>query len=130
MNCRIKIVFLWLLTICGLSCHSITDLLPIFWGKDLAVFASDGCFYQSMIICMMSITFLIPSCGIMSVIYDFSGKGMRYVNLVLATLIALFNLLHAFMELPSDITAQYIILPLLILIGFLLFVQSFKFVKE
>lgn len=42
MTRSVKITALWLLTICGFSCHSICDVLPMFWGCDMAVVATDG----------------------------------------------------------------------------------------
>ena len=42
MTRSIKISVLWLLTICGFACHSICDVLPLFWGKNMAVAATDG----------------------------------------------------------------------------------------
>ena len=42
MTKSIKISVLWLLTICGFAAHSICDVLPMFWGKNMAVVATDG----------------------------------------------------------------------------------------
>ena len=42
MTKSIKISVLWLLTICGFAAHSIYDVLPMFWGKNMAVVATDG----------------------------------------------------------------------------------------
>ena len=35
-----KILFLWLMIICGFACHTLTDILPMFWGKDMAMVAT------------------------------------------------------------------------------------------
>ena len=48
------------------------------------------------------------------------GKVTKVVNAVLAVLIALFNIAHAFMELPSDNAGQYIVMPMMIVIGVIL----------
>ena len=53
MTKSIKISILWLLTICGFACHSICDVLPMFWGKDMAVAATDGVIFSQMRICHM-----------------------------------------------------------------------------
>ena len=42
MTKSIKISILWLLTISGFAAHSICDVLPMFWGKNMAVVATDG----------------------------------------------------------------------------------------
>jgi hypothetical protein len=49
MTKSIKISVLWLLTICGFAAHSICDVLPMFWGKNMAVVATDGNVDQGMI---------------------------------------------------------------------------------
>ena len=58
------------------------------------------------------------------------GKVTKVVNAVLAVLIALFNIAHAFMELPSDNAGQYIVMPMMIVIGVILAWHSIKYVKE
>ena len=50
MTKSIKISVLWLLTICGFAAHSIYDVLPMFWGKNMAVVATDGNVDQGMIV--------------------------------------------------------------------------------
>lgn len=128
MTKKIKISVLWLLTIGGFACHSICDVLPMFWGKNMAVVATDGNVDQGMIVFMMLISFLFPVCGVLCMMWD--NKATKIVNAILATLIALFNIMHACMELPAEIAGQYIIMPMLIVIGVLLAWNSVKYVKE
>ena len=96
-----KILFLWLMIICGFACHTLTDILPMFWGKDMAMAATDGNVDQGMIVFMMTLSFLVPVCGMFCVLTDCRAKSLRVVNAVLAVVIGLFNVAHAFMELPS-----------------------------
>lgn len=128
MTRSIKISVLWLLTICGFACHSICDVLPLFWGKNMAVAATDGDVDQGMIVFMMTLSFLIPTCGVLCMLAK--AKTTKIINAVLAVLIALFNIAHAFMELPSDNAGQYIIMPMMIVIGVTLAWYSIKYVKE
>ena len=128
MTRSIKISVLWLLTICGFACHSICDVLPLFWGKNMAVAATDGNVDQGMIVFMMTLSFLIPTCGVLCMLAK--AKTTKIINAVLAVLIALFNIAHAFMELPSDNAGQYIIMPMMIVIGITLAWYSIKYVKE
>lgn len=128
MTRSIKISVLWLLTICGFASHSICDVLPMFWGKNMAVAATDGNVDQSMIVFMMTLSFLIPACGVLCTL--FSTKATKVINAVLGVLIALFNIVHAFMELPSDNCGQYVVLPMMIVVGLVLAWQSMKYVKE
>ena len=116
----IKISILWLLTICGFACHSICDVLPMFWGKNMAIVATDGNVDQNMIV--------IPAIGVLSLMSKI--KFFKVVNAVLAALTALFNIAHAFMELPSDNAGQYVILPMMIVVGIVLAWVSVKYVKE
>ena len=128
MTRSIKISVLWLLTICGFACHSICDVLPLFWGKNMAVADTDGNVDQGMIVFMMTLSFLIPTCGVLCMLAK--AKTAKIINAVLAVLIALFNIAHAFMELPSDNAGQYIIMPMMIVIGVTLAWYSIRYVKE
>lgn len=125
-----KILFLWLMIISGFACHTLTDMLPMFWGKDMAVVATDGNVDQGMIVFMMTLSYLVPVCGMLCLLTDCRAKLARTVNAVLAVIIALFNVAHAFMELPSDNAGQYVILPVMVVIGCVLAWHSFKYVKE
>ena len=129
MTKRMKITAMWLLTICGFACHSITDMLPMFWGRDMALVATDGNVDQGMIVFMMMLSLFIPACGVLCMLAE-KPKGLKTVNALLAVLIALFNIAHAFMELPSDHAGQYVVMPLMIVIGLVLAWQSIKYVKE
>ena len=55
MTRSIKITILWLLTVCGFAAHSICDVLPMFWGKNMAVVATDGNVDQGRIVFMMTL---------------------------------------------------------------------------
>lgn len=125
-----KIVTLWLLTICGFAGHSICDVLPMFWGKNMAVVATDGNVDYGMIVFMMIVSFLIPVCGLFCLLADCKAKLLRTINAVLAVLIGLFNVAHACMELPSENAGQYVIMPVMIVIGLALAWHSIKYVKE
>ncbi len=127
MTRSIKISFLWLLTICGFAAHSVCDLLPMFWGKNMAVVATDGNVDQGMIVFMMTLSYLIPACGVFCMF--FKAQALKVVNAVLAVLIGLFNIAHAFMELPSDNAGQYVIMPMMIIVGIVLACYSIKHVK-
>ena len=124
----IKNCVLWLLTICGFACHSICDILPMFWGKNMAVAATDGNVDQGMIVLMMTLSFLIPACGVLCMLWK--AKTAKVINAILAVIMALFNIAHAFMELPSDNAGQYIIMPMMIVIGLVLAGNSIRYVKE
>ena len=94
----------------------------------MAVVATDGNVDQGMIVFMMSLSYLIPVCGILCVLWK--AKALKVINAVLAVLISLFNIAHAFMELPSDNAGQYVIMPMMIFVGIVLAWYSIKYVKE
>ena len=94
----------------------------------MAVAANDGNVDQGMIVFMMLLSFLIPACGVLCMLAK--AKAVKVINAVLAVLISLFNIAHAFMELPSDNAGQYIIMPMMIVVGLLLAWFSIKYVKE
>ena len=70
--------------ISGFACHTLTDMLPMFWGKDMAVVATDGNVDQEMIVFMMTLSYLIPVCGLLCLLTDCRAKLSRTVNAVLA----------------------------------------------
>lgn len=117
------------MTICGFACHTLTDILPMFWDKDMAVVATNGNVDYGMIVFMMILSFFIPVCGIFCLLTDCRAKILRTVNAVLAILIGLFNIAHAFMELPSENAGQYVILPMMVVIGCVLSWHSIKIIK-
>ena len=129
MERKTKIIVLWLLTICGFASHSITDILPMFWGKNITI-ATDGIVPGGMIVLMVMLSFFLPTCAILCLLADVKGSTMRWVNAVLACLIALFNIAHICMELPSDNVGQYLVLPIMVVIGLYLAYHSFRYVRQ
>lgn len=129
MKRKTKIIVLWLLTICGFASHSITDMLPMFWGKNVAI-ATDGVVPGGMVAFMMLLSFFLPAFAILCLSADGKGKALKWVNAVLAGFMALFNIAHGFMELPSDNVGQYLVLPMMVVIGLYLAYLSFKFVRQ
>ena len=58
------------------------------------------------------------------------GFAAHSICAVLAVLIGLFNIAHAFMELPSDNAGQYVVMPMMIIVGLVLAWYSIKYVRE
>lgn len=97
-------------------------------GQEHGQIATDGNVDQNMIVFMMTLSFFIPAIGVLLLMSKI--KIFKVVNAVLAALTALFNIAHAFMELPSDNAGQYVILPMMIVVGIVLAWNSIKYVKE
>ena len=83
-----------------------------------------------MIAFMAALSYLIPACGACCMLAEGKSTIVKMANALLAVFIALFNIVHAFLELPTENTAQYIIMPMLIVVSLLLAWHSIKFVKE
>ena len=100
----------------------------MFWGKNMAVAATDGNVDQGMVVLMMTLSFLIPAIGVLCTMWE--SKALKAVNAGLAGLIALFNVAHACMELPSDNAGQYVVMPMMVVVGAVLACESVKYAKE
>lgn len=125
---RTKTVVLWLLITIGFLCHSICDILPIFWGKNIAI-DNSGNAPQSLMIMMATLMYLIPVCGIM--LLYLKSRVAWIINAILAVIMALFTIVHAGMELfPCDNYAQLIVLPLMMALGVLLALKSVRLTRK
>lgn len=109
--------------------HIAADILPAFWGANIAMPDSTGEASMGMIMFMMSMAFFVPMCGLLCMNYR-KFKVMRVINLVLATVMMLFNFFHTselFMEFSP---VQLLILLAMAVLGVYLFVYSLRMVKQ
>ncbi len=83
-----------------------------------------------MIVFIMTVTFLIPVTGILCVMTEIQKRQTSIVNAILAIAIALFNIAHAFMELPCENCGQCVVLPLMIVIGACQAYYSVRFMRS
>ena len=124
-----KIVTLWRLVLAGFLAHNIADLLPIFWAVDVAVEHAEEA-PVGMMAFMAIITYTLPAVGIATTMYG-RGRGAALVNLILAAVMALFNVLHDGGELIMAFNpVQVFVLPFVLCFSILLAVESFKWYKE
>ncbi|MBQ8957176.1 MAG: hypothetical protein IJ057_01520 [Bacteroidales bacterium] len=128
MQKRSQIIVLWLMTMGGFACHTIMDLLPLFWNQSIAI-DNSGTVPQPMLLMMATLSLLLPACGIFCLLPTQPKRWLLWVNTVIASIIGLFNIAHAFMELPSENAAQYIIMPLMIVIGVCLAWKSWQLLR-
>ena len=127
MERKQRIILFWVLTIVGFLSHSLSDMLPAFWGESIATMNPPA--PVGMIAFMMCLTYTIPVIGILLVVYG-KSKGLRIVNAVLACFTGVFCIFHMselFMEFNP---VQLLNMPFMALIGVLLAIDSIKFVKE
>lgn len=123
-----KVSLLWVIIMVGFMAHIAADILPAFWGANIAMPDSTGEASMGMIMFMMTMAFFVPMCGLLCMNYR-KFKVMRVINLVLATVMMLFNFFHIselFMEFNP---VQLIILLAMAVLGVYLFVYSLRMVK-
>ncbi len=109
--------------------HMLTDMLPAFWGVDITMPDVTGEAPTGMLLFMIGMAFFVPMCGLLCMNYR-SCKTMRVVNLVLATLMMLFNIFHA-TELISEFNpVQLLIHPVMAVLGIFLFIYSLRLMKK
>ena len=124
-----KIITLWGLVLVGFLAHNIADLLPIFWAVDVAVEHAEEA-PVGMMAFMAIITYTLPAVGIATTMYG-RGRGAALMNLILAAVMALFNVLHDGGELIMAFNpVQVFVLPFVLCFNILLAVESFKWYKE
>ena len=124
-----KIITLRGLVLAGFLAHNIADLLPIFWAVDVAVEHAEEA-PVGMMAFMAIITYTLPAVGIATTMYG-RGRGAALVNLIIAAVMALFNVLHDGGELIMAFNpVQVFVLPFVLCFSILLAVESFKWYKE
>lgn len=124
-----KVSLLWVIIMVGFMAHIAADILPAFWGANIAMPDSTGEASMGMIMFMMSMAFFVPMCGLLCMNYR-KFKVMRVINLVFATVMMLFNFFHTselFMEFNP---VQLLILLAMAVLGVYLFVYSLRMVKQ
>lgn len=92
MEKQTKIAILWIVVMCGLTIHSLADLMPLFWGVNIAV-SQDSNAPEGLLVFMMTMTYLIPVLGILCTLFWNQPVGCK-TNAILATVMALFNAAH------------------------------------
>jgi len=121
-----RIVLFWALTILGFLSHSLTDIMPAFWGENIAAMAPPAS--TGMISFMMCLTYTIPAIGILLVVYG--GKKALLINAVLACIMAVFTILHLSELIEEFNAAQLFIMPFMTIIAILMATDSIKAYKE
>lgn len=124
-----KVSFMWVVIMIGFAMHMLTDLLPIFWGANVTMPDATGEASVGMMAFMIFLSFFMPMCGLLCMQYR-SSKTMRLINFVLATIMMVFNILHAselFMEFSP---VQLMIHPVMIIAGIYLFIFSRREMKQ
>ena len=124
-----KVSLIWVIIMIGFAMHMLADMLPAFWGADIAMPDATGEAPVGMMLFMIGMAFFVPMCGLLCMNYR-NCKAMRIINLVLACVMMLFNIFHATELLMEFSPVQLLIHPVMMLLGIYLFVYSLRLVKR
>ena len=124
-----KVSLIWVIIMIGFAMHMLADMLPAFWGADIAMPDATGEAPVGMMLFMIGMAFFVPMCGLLCMNYR-NCKAMRIINLVLACIMMLFNIFHATELLMEFSPVQLLIHPVMMLLGIYLFVYSLRLVKR
>lgn len=120
-----KVSFMWVVIMVGFAMHMLADILPAFWGASIAMPDATGEVSVGMIGFMICISFFMPMCGLLCMQYR-SCKAMRVINLVLATVMMVFNIFHASELITEFNPVQLLIHPVMVVAGIYLFIFSLQ----
>ena len=120
-----KVSFMWLVIMVGFAMHMLADILPAFWGASIAMPDATGEVSVGMIGFMICISFFMPMCGLLCMQYR-SCKAMRVINLVLASVMMVFNIFHASELITEFNPVQLLIHPVMVVAGIYLFIFSLQ----
>lgn len=124
-----KVSFMWVVIMVGFAMHMLADLLPIFWGANVTMPDATGEASVGMMAFMIFLSFFMPMCGLLCMQYR-SSKTMRIINFVLATIMMVFNILHASELIMEFSPIQLMIHPVMIIAGIYLFIFSRREMKR
>ena len=125
MNRVSKVSFMWVVIMVGFAMHMLADMLPAFWGVNIALPDATGEAPVGMLIFMMSLSFFIPMCGLLCMQYR-RCKAMLTINLVLAGIMMVFNIFHASELIAEFNPVQLLIHPVMVVAGIYLFIFSLQ----
>ena len=120
-----KVSFMWVVIMVGFAMHMLADMLPAFWGVDIAMPDAKGEDPVGMIMFMISFSFFIPMCGLLCMQYR-RLKAMVTVNLILAGIMMVFNILHMSELFVEFSPVQLLIHPVMVIAGIYLFIFSLE----
>ena len=129
-----RMVFLWLTIMVGYCVHTLIDLLPVFFGGNVAIPGSEGVVPGGMYAFTGMIMFLLPVAGILLASYGVT-RPWRVVHLVLSALVLLANnfrlgdLVRTFLFGWSN-WEQCMVLPVILLVNVLLVWEAARALKS
>lgn len=124
MKKNLKISILWVAIVAGMSAHSLTDMIPLFWNANIAVY-NDGVAPMSMLVLMAVVSLTIPMTGLLLSLYA-RKRWHKTVHLCLAAFTALFCTVHSTELIFSFELPQLFIHPMLVIVSIELAYEAWK----
>lgn len=122
-------VYLWMLIILGFVFHTLGELMPLFWAKDIAV-ANSGDVPDASLAISMALSYFVPTVAIFVLLFG-KGKVAALIAFVLAALMLLFNAFHSTGDLIQNFSLrQVFILPTIFIVNLFLAVISWKAYRQ
>lgn len=119
---KTRIALMWAVIIAGFAIHTLVDLMPLFWNVPVAADSSGSAPY-CMLALMAVLCYTLPVAGLLVSMFV-AGRCGAGINLVLAAVMLLFNLIHTGELICTFDPVQLFILPMILLVSILLFADS------
>ncbi|HBK33381.1 MAG TPA: hypothetical protein DEF88_10330 [Porphyromonadaceae bacterium] len=111
----------------GLIIHAFIDMLPLFYGVDIAVPGAPGVLSASSQ-WMFFVFYFIPMLLMLGGIY-LSSRWYKIINLVFACLAAIVNIVHLCTDFAHDAGIQALLLTFVLFVSGLLVFASYRWYK-
>ena len=128
MNRQIEMVVLWTLVIMGFLAHTMADVMPAFWGEQIVTMPTPA-HSRELIAMMLGVCYTLPVLAIFLVLWG-KHKAWGVIHVLLTFIFTALCLLHMLEWIDEFNPVQLTVMPLMGLIGLILFVKSIKYARE
>ena len=128
MNRQIEMVVLWTLVIMGFLAHTMADVMPAFWGEQIVTMPTPA-HSRELIAMMLGVCYTLPVLAIFLALWG-KHKAWRIIHVLLTFIFTALCLLHMLEWIDEFNPVQLTVMPLMGLIGLILFVKSIKYARE
>lgn len=128
MKENFKISILWVAITAGMSVHTLTDMIPLFWNANIAI-SNEGVAPMPMLVLMAVVSFTIPMIGLLLSLYA-CKRWHKMIHFCLAALLALFCTAHSTELIFSFELPQLFIHPMLVVLSITLACEAWKWYRK
>ena len=128
MKENFKISILWVAMTAGMSAHTLTDMIPLFWNANIAI-SNEGVAPMPMLVLMAVVSFTIPMIGFLLSLYA-CKRWHKMIHFCLAALLALFCTAHSTELIFSFELPQLFIHPMLVVLSITLACEAWKWYRK